>query len=123
MAPSSAGPERSSPQYDIVPEPIRSNSSSTRWWNGVPRGTMDEVSSHGRLALPTAIGKVAQKIVPPRLRIPRWTGLCADSGEKHEPASDIDTPSRGQPKALDPKRPIREADITAAQTNVRFVPK
>jgi hypothetical protein len=27
------------------------------------------------------------------------------------------------PKALDPDRPIREADITAAQTYVRFVPK
>jgi len=46
---------------------------------------MDEVSSHVRLDLPT--GKVARKIVPPRLRIPWWNGPCADSGEKHEPAS------------------------------------
>ena len=44
---------------DTVTECTRSNSSSTRWWNGVPRGTMDEVSSHVRLDLPTAIGKVA----------------------------------------------------------------
>ena len=36
-------------------------------------------------------GKAAQKIVPPRLRIPYWKGLGADSEEKHEPASDIDT--------------------------------
>jgi len=83
-----------------------------------PRGTMDEVSSHVRLDLPTAIGKVARKIVPPCLRIPRWKGLCADSGEKHEPASDIDSL-----KALDPDRPIREADIGVLPDYVRFAPR
>jgi hypothetical protein len=31
---------------------------------------MDEVSSYVRLDLPSLDGKVAQKIVPPRLRIP-----------------------------------------------------
>ncbi len=36
-------------------------------------------------------GKAADKIVPPRLRIPYWKGLGADSEEKHEPVSDIDT--------------------------------
>ena len=36
-------------------------------------------------------GKAAQKIVPPRLRIPCWKGRGADSEEKHEPVSDIDT--------------------------------
>ena len=57
-------------------------------------------------------GKADQKIVPPRLRIPYWKGLGADSEEKHEPASDIDTASMDGLKALDPKRPIREeADI------------
>jgi hypothetical protein len=35
----------------------------------------------------------------------------ADSGEKHEPAGDIDTPIRDSQIALDPNRPIREADI------------
>jgi hypothetical protein len=35
----------------------------------------------------------------------------ADSGEKHEPASDIDTAVVDSLKALDPNRPIREADI------------
>jgi len=34
-------------------------------------------------------GKTDQKIVPPRPRIPWWKGPGADSGEKHEPASDI----------------------------------
>ena len=32
--------------------PIEGHSSSTERWNDVPRGTMDEVSSHVRLDLP-----------------------------------------------------------------------
>ena len=35
----------------------------------------------------------------------------ADSEEKHEPVSDIDTVAVDSLKALDPKRPIREADM------------
>jgi hypothetical protein len=42
-------------------------------------------------------------------------GLGADSEEKHEPVSDIDTAAADSLKVLDPKRPIREADI--AQTS------
>jgi hypothetical protein len=38
-------------------------------------------------------------------------GLGAESEEKHEPVSDIDTVAVDSLKALDPKRPIREADI------------
>ena len=56
-------------------------------------------------------GKAASKIVPPRLRIPCWKGLGADSEEKREPASDIDTVVVDSLKALDPKWPIREADM------------
>src|ERR1700694_3642359 len=70
-------------------------------------------------------GKAAPKIVPPRLRIPYWKGLGADSEEKHEPASDIDTVVVDSLKALDPKRPIREADIGLAGSPLwpsRFVP-
>ena len=63
-------------------------------------------------------GKADQKIVPPRLRIPYWKGLGADSEEKHEPASDIDTASMDGLKALDPKRPIREADILQSQSKL-----
>ena len=44
-------------------------------------------------------------------RIPYWKGLGAESEEKHEPASDIDTEVVDSLKALDPDRPIREADI------------
>jgi hypothetical protein len=42
---------------------------------------------------------------------PYWKGLGADSEEKHEPVSDIDTAVVGGLKALDPNRPIREAAI------------
>jgi hypothetical protein len=39
-------------------------------------------------------------------------GPWCDSGEKREPVSDIDTAAVDSLKALDPKRPIREADTT-----------
>ena len=55
--------------------------------------------------------KAAAKIVPPRSRIPSWKGLGAESEEKREPASDIDTEVVDSLKVLDPKRPIREADM------------
>jgi len=86
----------------------------------VPRGTMDEVSSHVCLVLPSTDGKAARKIVPPRLRIPYWKGLGADSEEKHEPVSDIDTVVVDSLKALDPKRPIREADVTTLRKSRIF---
>jgi len=43
---------------------------------------------------------------------PMMEGPCADSGEKHEPASDVDAAAVDSLKALDPSRPIREADIS-----------
>jgi hypothetical protein len=49
-------------------------------------------------------------------------GPGADSEEKHEPVSDIDTALVDSLKALDPKRPIREADIVAAGRHVSNVP-
>src|SRR6476660_6850226 len=47
----------------------------------------------------------------------------ADSEEKHEPVSDIDTVVVDSLKALDPEWPIREADIVDAFWHFRFVPK
>ena len=38
-------------------------------------------------------------------------GPSAESGEKREPASDIDSAVVDSLRVLDPKRPIREADI------------
>ena len=67
-------------------------------------------------------GKTAQKIVPPRLRIPWWKGLGADSVEKHEPVSDIDIALVDSLKVLDPKWPIREADIGLDRAEVRNDP-
>ena len=49
--------------------PIEGHSSSTERWNDVPRGTMDEVRSYVRLDR-SSDGRAAQKIVPPRPRIP-----------------------------------------------------
>jgi hypothetical protein len=66
---------------------------------------MDEVSSYVRLDL--SDGKAANQIVPP------WKGLGADSEEKREPVSDIDTAVVDSLKALDPEWPIREAEIHA----------
>jgi hypothetical protein len=40
-----------------------------------------------------------------------YKGLSAESEEKREPASDIDTGAMDGLKALDPNRPIREADM------------
>jgi len=73
---------------------------------------MDDVRSYDRLDLPSFAGKAAQKIVPRRSRIPCWKGLRADSEEKREPVSDIDASVVDSLKALDPKRPIREAVTT-----------
>src|ERR1700738_3926652 len=64
-------------------------------------------------------GKAAVKIVPPRPRIPWWKGLGADSEEKREPVSDIDTAAADSLKVLDPKRPIREADIDQVAVTIR----
>jgi hypothetical protein len=45
-----------------------------------------------------------------------YKGLGADSEEKREPVSDIDTAVVDSLKALDPKRPIREADLWNLQS-------
>jgi len=47
-----------------------------------------------------------------------YKGPGADSGEKHEPAGDIDIATVDSLKALDPNRPIREADIAKQAVNV-----
>ena len=54
-----------------------------------------------------------------RRSAPPYKGPGADSEEKHEPASDIDTVVVDGLKALDPRRPIREADITRTSSNRR----
>ena len=43
----------------------------------------------------------------------------ADSEEKHEPVSDVDTVVVDSLKALDPEWPIREADISCATRSPR----
>src|SRR6516162_11519592 len=54
MALSSDGPEKLLQREDRSGlNAIGGNPSSTKRWNNVPRGTMDEVSSYVRLDLPT----------------------------------------------------------------------
>ena len=48
--------------------------------------------------------------------------IGAESEEKREPVSDIDTGVVDSLKVLDPDRPIREADIANLARHVRFVP-
>ena len=43
---------------------------------------------------------------------------CRIPGEKHEPVSDIDIAAVDSLKALDPKWPIREADIVESDVDV-----
>jgi hypothetical protein len=50
-----------------------------------------------------------------------YKGPGADSEEKHEPASDIDTGVVDSLKALDPERPIREATGERTSRIGRFV--
>ena len=65
-------------------------------------------------------GKAAQNLVPPRPRIPWWKGLGADSVEKREPVGDIDTTVVDSLKVLDPKWPIREADMVSERRHFRL---
>ena len=51
-----------------------------------------------------------------------YKGLGADSEEKHEPVSDIDTVVADSLKVLDPKRPIREADMLRPSVHGRNGP-
>ena len=48
-----------------------------------------------------------------------YKGLGADSEEKREPVSDINTAGVDSLKVLDPNRPIREADMKADIVFVR----
>ena len=65
------------------------------WWNYVPRGTMDKVSSYVRLDLPFSYWRGRPTDCSALSSNPMLEGLCADFVEKHEPASDIHHCSRG----------------------------
>ena len=82
---------------------------------------MDEVSSHVALDLPFSLTARPSKRLFRLVLNPMVEGPGADSEEKREPVSDIDTAAVDSLKVLDPNRPIREADI-AARADVRLVP-
>jgi hypothetical protein len=77
----------------------------------VPRGTTDEVSSHVRLDLPFVDGKAAAEIVPPCPRIHHGRALAPIPERSTSPRAISNLWWWIVSKALDLKRPIREADI------------
>ena len=73
---------------------------------------MHEVSSHVRLDLPFRLtARPLHRLLHLILESHNGRALVPISEEKREPVSDIDTEAADSLKALDPKRPIREADI------------
>ena len=82
-------------------------------------GHRSQLGLSGDLPLAGLATRPTQKIAALRPRIPWWKGLGADSKEKHEPASDIDTAVTDSLKALNPKRPIRKADMLIGPRSVR----
>src|SRR5262245_40746791 len=126
MAPSSGGPGRRPRQQHenrSGSNPIGGNSRSTPQWNDVPRGTMDEVSSHVRLNLPFKLTtRPPERLFYLVLESHDGRAPGADSEEKREPVSDIDIAVADSLKLLDLKRPIREADIATPARNVGYGP-
>ncbi len=75
------------------------------------------MSSHVRLDLPfNCTARPSKRLFHLVLGSHEWKGLGANSEEKHEPASDIDTAVVDSLKALDPERPIREADMKSSKS-------
>src|SRR5262245_3939910 len=74
------------------------------------RGTMDEGSSYVRLNLPLPRRQGRAKDCSTSSSNPMMEG----PGARSEPVSDIDTEVVYTLKGLDPRRPIREADMVAA---------
>src|SRR6516225_6253747 len=91
MALSSVGPgNKWRQQHESLKGSNTIGSSSTERWNDVPHGTMDEVSSHVRLDLPFT-ARPPQRLFHLVLGSPMMEGPGADSEEKREPVSDINT--------------------------------
>ena len=89
--------------------PAHLNSRSTEQWKDVPRGTMDEVSSYVRLNLSFKLTtRPRQRLFYLVLESHDGRAPGADSEEKREAVSDIDTVVADSLKVLDLKRPIRE---------------
>ena len=83
---------------------------------------MDEVSSHVRLDLPRLTASPTERLFHLVLESHDGRAPGADSEEKHEPVSDIDTVVVDSLKALDPEWPIREADVSGQCRHFRLVP-
>jgi len=73
--------------------------------------TTDEVRSYVRLDLPFDCWQGRPRDCSASSSNPMMEGHWCRSEEKHEPAGDIRHCNVDSLKALDPNRPIREADI------------
>src|SRR6201987_2996933 len=115
MAPSSGGPgSRPRQQHEnrSGSNPIGENSRSTQQWKDVPRGTMDEVSSHVCLNLPFKLTtRPRERLFSLVLEAHDGRAPGADSEEKRESVSEIDIAVAVSLRALALNRPIREADL------------
>ena len=81
---------------------------------------MDEVRSHVCLDLPSLDGKADPKIVPLILESHTGRAIVPIPKRSTSPQATSTLEWLDSLKALDPNRPIREADIFDEQTNVRF---
>ena len=81
---------------------------------------MDEASSYVGLDLLSLDGKADQKIVPLILESPYWKGLVPIPKRSASLQATSTLKWWDSLKALDPNRPIREADICLKRTVVNF---
>src|SRR5262249_47382871 len=84
---------------------------------------MDEVRSHVCLDLPSLDGKADPKIVPLILESHTGRALAPSPKRSTSPQATSTLEWLDSLKALDPNRPIREADMDEGTANVRFTPK
>src|SRR5215831_19225822 len=80
---------------------------------------MDEVSSCPLEPAVTLTARSPERLFHLVFESHDGRALGAESEEKREPVSDIDTEVVGSLKVLDPRRPIREADTAARFMSTR----
>jgi hypothetical protein len=95
--------------------PTGEHSSSTTWWNNVPRGTMDEVSFVGPLEPAVRLARPTNRLFHLAFETHDGRARCrvrreARARERHRYCSG------GQSEVLDPDRPIREEKRTSRST-------
>jgi hypothetical protein len=83
---------------------------------------MDEVSSQCLLGFCRRLTARPPERCSASSSNPYWKGLGADSEEKHEPVSDIDTVVVDSLKALDPNGRLEKQTFVRGHGLIRFLP-